>query len=472
MKLLGFDRRFVSLVLKIRRRDVHNSRIFYDNVQGKRAAAILQSAARDVPFHGERLKGITWEHLHEVPVTDKKAMMAALSDTVSRKELESIGCTLEELQDFCDHSLERNQHWLRDYALLSQTHGTTGVPSRLFRTRREMQVQSALNILRAGYSKRPIKSAITSGRRKVASILFDNPWTTSNQGLRHYSKVYSRFADFKGFLMAEEPHVLASQLNEYQPDEVRTYPVYHVMLAKLQMQGVLQIDPQYICTGADLMTAQDRKMILTAFPNAKILDVYAATECHPMAARCEHGNFHINSDYVIFQPLDKEDNLVEPDVWSDSVAVTCLMRSFQPTIRYRITDSVRLLSQPCPCGRVLPVMEIRGRRFPALPIVDNQGNETDLSSVDIRRVLKPLRLGGAFILRVDKRSHFDFSIIVSEDHPEVSRYQEEMEPQIRKLLVDFFQKRNCENSIKLKFDFIRATLKPGDVKHRRFRVSV
>ena len=44
------------------------------------------------------------------------------------------------------------------------------------------------------------------------------------------------------------------------------------------------------------------------------------------------------------------------------VVATCLIRRYQPFVRFRLGDMATWGEQPCPCGRVLPVLkEIAGR---------------------------------------------------------------------------------------------------------------
>ncbi|MBQ9322939.1 MAG: phenylacetate--CoA ligase family protein, partial [Clostridia bacterium] len=88
---------------------------------------------------------------------------------------------------------------------------------------------------------------------------------------------------------------------------------------------------------------------------------YSCTEGGEIACECREGHLHINEDWVILEPVDREGRPVAPGVRSDRVFITNLSNRIQPFIRYELTDRVIVHEEPCPCGRTTRWLEIEGR---------------------------------------------------------------------------------------------------------------
>jgi phenylacetate-CoA ligase len=80
-----------------------------------------------------------------------------------------------------------------------------------------------------------------------------------------------------------------------------------------------------------------------------------------LATECEEGNLHLNIDFGWVEILKDDGTLAATDEIGEIVA-TGLLNEVQPLIRYRIGDYGAISSQPCACGRSLPVLkELVGR---------------------------------------------------------------------------------------------------------------
>ena len=80
-----------------------------------------------------------------------------------------------------------------------------------------------------------------------------------------------------------------------------------------------------------------------------------------MAILCDHGHMHLNPDWTIVEPVDKDGNPVPAGAMSDAILVTNLTNAVQPIIRYRVDDSVIVHEAPCPCGLPFPYIDVLGR---------------------------------------------------------------------------------------------------------------
>ena len=65
--------------------------------------------------------------------------------------------------------------------------------------------------------------------------------------------------------------------------------------------------------------------------------------------------------WIIFEPVDKNNNPVPCGVMSDKVLITNLANRIQPFIRYELTDRVIVHDEKCKCGRTSFWVEVEGR---------------------------------------------------------------------------------------------------------------
>lgn len=108
-----------------------------------------------------------------------------------------------------------------------------------------------------------------------------------------------------------------------------------------------------------LLTPGNRQLIQDRF-GASVLDIYGTFETDNIAYQCSpHSAYHIAVDSVIVEVL--HDGGRQGEAMGDLV-VTVLHNRTSPLIRYKLGDQVRLLSDPCPCGRSFPLLEIAAGR--------------------------------------------------------------------------------------------------------------
>ena len=93
-----------------------------------------------------------------------------------------------------------------------------------------------------------------------------------------------------------------------------------------------------------------------------MIDDYGASEFLNIAFDCGCGSLHLNRDWVILEPVDREGRPVPDGIASASVLLTNLANFIQPIIRYDLGDSITMLPEPCSCGSPLPAIRVEGRR--------------------------------------------------------------------------------------------------------------
>jgi phenylacetate-CoA ligase len=93
----------------------------------------------------------------------------------------------------------------------------------------------------------------------------------------------------------------------------------------------------------------------------RVFEEYSTVENALFAHECERGCLHISPDVGVVEILRPDGSVCEP-LEVGEVVTTCLMRTGQPLIRYRIGDLAMWDPDPCPCGRAMPVLrEVVGR---------------------------------------------------------------------------------------------------------------
>jgi len=167
---------------------------------------------------------------------------------------------------------------------------------------------------------------------------------------------------------------LVPALNDFKPTVLISYPTALTLLAEEQMAGRLNINPVLVVTAGEWLTQTARDKIASAFP-CLVRDCYAASEFMGIAFDCIHGRLHVNSDWVILEPVDESYRPVPPTQIAHSTLLTNLANRVQPIIRYNLGDSISVIPEPCPCLSPLPSIRIEGRREDILSCYE-PGRET------------------------------------------------------------------------------------------------
>jgi len=135
---------------------------------------------------------------------------------------------------------------------------------------------------------------------------------------------------------------------------------YPSNLALLSSFEELNIKPDIVITGGELLTDEIRQKLINKF-DCYVQTHYSCTEAGEIACECSEKHLHINEDWVIVEPVDKDNNSVDYGVRSDKVLITNLANYIQPFIRYELTDRIIVHNERCRCGKNSCWLEIEGR---------------------------------------------------------------------------------------------------------------
>ena len=174
-------------------------------------------------------------------------------------------------------------------------------------------------------------------------------------------------------------------LNAFDPAILTGYPSVLEILAAERLAGRLRIRPTIIELGGESVGDAGRARIVAGLGGA-LHDVYSASELMAMAFDCAAGWLHVNSDWVVLEPVDKQYRPTPPGEPSYTVLLTNLANTVQPLIRYDLGDSVLAAPGPCQCGSPLPAIRVQGRCDDVLRFPDAHGQEVALAPLAIGSV--------------------------------------------------------------------------------------
>jgi phenylacetate-CoA ligase len=164
-----------------------------------------------------------------------------------------------------------------------------------------------------------------------------------------------------------------------------------------------------VMTSSETMEPEVRAAVEQAF-GVRVFDWYGQSERVAAIGSCEHGSYHVMTDYGGVALLkteelsDKPDRLGEPVPWE--LVGTSLNNLAMPLVHYRTGDTVIPDAQPCPCGRVFPTIKtVLGRQEKVITLPDGrmigrldrifQGHDRHLVEGQVS-----YRGNGRFLLRV------------------------------------------------------------------------
>jgi phenylacetate-coenzyme A ligase PaaK-like adenylate-forming protein len=176
-------------------------------------------------------------------------------------------------------------------------------------------------------------------------------------------------------------------LNDFQPVFLASYPSMLSLLADEQDAGRLQINPLNLWSGGERLPAGTHAQIERAF-GCRLINEYGASECMSIAYGCRHGWLHVNADWVLLEPVERDHRPTPPGRISHTVLLTNLANRVQPIIRYDLGDSVIARPDPCGCGSPLPAIQVEGRHDDVVALLAPDGRTVRLLPLALTTVVE------------------------------------------------------------------------------------
>ncbi len=251
----------------------------------------------------------------------------------------------------------------KEIKISGQTSGTTGKPLTIYQDIASVRAEKSFTdrqLQWAGFKKGD-RIAWLRGD-KIVPLKQKKPpyWRTS---------YFNNMLFLSAFHMTKEALPLyLKAMEDYNVDIIQAGPSSVVTLAKF-----LDINDTYyqgklksIVTSSQSLSLEDKLLIEKRF-RCTVFDWYGLFERVAAIASCEHGNYHVLTDYSHIEFIDQGDGLHE-------IVGTNFNNSMFPLIRYRTGDYVSLTDKTsCPCGRAYPIIDhIKGRAGDYLVAEDGQ----------------------------------------------------------------------------------------------------
>lgn len=306
--------------------------------QRKRIALFLRQRLPQLPYYREHVGA----PLAQLPLMDKPTMLAnfgALNNAgLSLESATAAALAAETTRDF------KPQVGGITVGLSSGTQGPRGV----FMVARREQLRWA-GIMLARVLDGPLLTQLLFGRQPLKVAFF----MRADSNL--YATLASRRIDFRFYdlLGGLDQHLPA--LQQHAPDILVAPSRILGRIAALARDGQLRLAPRKVIAVAEVLEPDDRSSIEQAF-GGPVHQLYQCTEGF-LGYTCEHGTLHLNEEFVHIEPewLDAERTRFVP-------IVTDFTRSTQHFIRYRLTDSLRVRRDACPCGSAAMALDaVEGR---------------------------------------------------------------------------------------------------------------
>lgn len=241
--------------------------------------------------------------------------------------------------------------------LVFHTSGSTGTPIATFWTveekRRSLAVREARSARWAGVSF-GMPRATFSGRMVEPDPDSKGPFYRFNLAER---QVYLSAFHLRPDTVAS----YVAALRKHRIQWLTGYAVSYYLMATMVREQKLKVPHlKAIITTSEKVTPEMRRVMEDTY-ECRVYEEYSTVENVLFASECEHHRLHVSPDVAIVEILRPDGTRCEPGEVGEVVA-TGLMRDYQPLIRYRLGDLAMWDSEPCPCGRLMPVLkEVVGR---------------------------------------------------------------------------------------------------------------
>ena len=320
-------------------------------IQYKRLKKLIAYAKNNSPYFKELYSGISDEFkLEQLPVTNKIDMMKNFNSWLTDNTI-----NMKKIEEFTSN-IDNVGRMIENKYLIFKTSGSTGNPAIVLYDKQNIDVASAVAAFRTFARKEDFKRFMKNGKRTAG--VFANYGFYLACGMSRYLQLKTPKRKNKITIDVNLPEEqIIKELNEFKPSMLSGYPSNLALLSNFKE---LTIKPDVVITGGELLTDGIRNKLSDKF-NCYVQTHYSCTEAGEIACECSLKHLHINEDWVIVEPVDKNNNPVGYGVLSDKVLITNLSNYIQPFIRYELTDRVIVRNEKCKCGKNSCWIEVEGR---------------------------------------------------------------------------------------------------------------
>jgi phenylacetate-CoA ligase len=349
------------------------TRAQFEAAKQQRFRSLVRHASMHAPYYANiiRERGLNLDSCvpADFPVLTKSLLMANFDAIVTDPRI-----TKQVVADFLTRSSDPAER-LFDKITVTHTSGTSGeVGYFLYAPADRMRMR-----------------AMSMRNRRVFRHLFPRRWP----GLRRirvgfYGATGGHYAGVTGvasmqhgvgrfFVNAQAFEVntplpsVVNGLNAFQPDVLFGYTTALKILAEEQRARRLQIRPMALLATGEMVTKADMVFLSEAFGGATASSIYACTEHMMMGVSNPDGEtMTLTDESLIFE------------IYEDHTLITNLFNYTMPLIRYRMSDILRVVSEPD--ARRIVINNLVGRMEQMPTFVNSAGAKDFISPHTINEV--------------------------------------------------------------------------------------
>ncbi|HEV3240881.1 MAG TPA: phenylacetate--CoA ligase family protein [Casimicrobiaceae bacterium] len=355
-----------------------------DAARRSRFNALVRLARGASPYFRQAYRALPDRDLdpHQVPVVTKPALMTHFDEWVTDPEVTRAGVTA-----FAADRRHIGERFLNRYVVWKSS-GSTGEPGIYVQDGDSLATFDALmaaHLDRLRFAAQNSWELLARGGRAALIAATGDHFASIASWQRVCQN--SPWIQARGFSILDPLPQLVSQLNDYQPVFLASYPTMLSLLAEEQNAGRLRIVPLRLWSGGECLVPDAAAAIERAF-GCPLGNEYGASECMSIAFGCQAGWLHVNADWVLLEPVDRDYRPTRPGDASHTVLLSNLANRVQPIIRYDLGDSIIAKPEPCACGNSLPAIRVEGRRDDVLSMRTPDGRLVQLLPLALTTIVE------------------------------------------------------------------------------------
>jgi phenylacetate-CoA ligase len=320
-------------------------------VPARRRSASLVARERVDPAQREgaieaRLRDTLISAAQSIPAFHR--LRGKIPDTGLREFLrETVPITTKEDLQRQRQAYYPNRGMVRPWWSVGKTSGTTGSPLEVFRSLDSIVWEQAVLFQHWGWA------GLRPGERQVI-LRGDHvvPMDRREPPFWFHDVIGRKLFVSTRHISPGSASAMAEAISRFGAQRLRAYPSAAYELARLTMQLDLPIRFGSIVTSSEMLYPFQRETIERAF-GGRVFNGYGMAERVIYAAECEQGRMHVNPEYGIVEILDRDGRPTDEEGF---LVGTTLHNRAMPLLRYKLLDSARWDTRPCPCGRTFPVI--------------------------------------------------------------------------------------------------------------------
>jgi len=311
--------------------------------QTQALSLLLSHACQNIPFYRKRLgelgfqagQKIDHDLLGTLPFTTKQDLRYWGKKLISRKYPRQHGDIHEGF-----------------------TSGSSGVPAAFYKTELVGFYQKVLTLREHLWQRRDLSSSLAVIKRFKQSALPSGEMKATGWGPA--TRFLAPHAPCAGLDIFTDLEHQLDWVAAQSPAYLMTKPTnLHALVRLAAEQGRQLPSLQQLRTLGETLD-EDTRVSCREVLGLEIADLYSTTELGYLAFQCEQGHYHVQSEHVLVEILDDQNQACSPGE-SGRLVVTTLNNYAAPLIRYELEDYA-VVGEPCSCGRNLPVIQnILGR---------------------------------------------------------------------------------------------------------------